>query len=202
MFKFLNSKELLTKNESITIIVSKSITFWVCTFIRFADSETHIIQKHLHITIGCSLNQLYLTFTIIKASGTTQNLFRIIHKLLMSDFFSATMVGFLPKSFFLLLIHIHFVIIHVFVSSDKPERLHLRLLILQIKMIVYIERNYIYMMMSMVYINTKTIFLPLFQTPLDNRIEIHPAYPKEACLFRWCEFSCHDSFSQASEQDW
>ena len=110
------------------------------------------------------------------------------------------------KKFFLLLIHIHLVVIHIFVSSDKPERLHLRLLILQIKMIVYIERNYIYMMIifpsQRVYINTKTIFLPLFQTPLDNRIEIHPAYPKEACLFRWCEFSYHDSFFQANEQDW
>ena len=120
------------------MIVSKRIVYWVCTFIKFTDSSTYIRHKHLHIIIGCLWNQFHITFTIIKAIGTTQNVFIICSCLI---FFRNS-----AKKVFLLLIHIHLVVIHVFVSSDKPERLHLRLLILQIKMIVYIARNYTYMM--------------------------------------------------------
>ena len=59
-------------------------------------------------------------------------LFRLFH-----NFFLFKNDRYSTKKFFLLLIHIHFVVIHIFVSSDKPERLHLRLLILQIKITDY-----------------------------------------------------------------
>ena len=146
------------------MIVSKRLVFWVCTFIKFTDSSTYIRHKHLHIIIGCLWNQFHITFTIIKAIGTTQNVFRLIHKLLMSDFSLYNNYRNSAKKVFLLLIHIHLVVIHIFVSSDKPERLHLRLLILKIKVDIDIVKNYIYIII----LYTFTLIQKLILTSIPN----------------------------------